>query len=110
MPGGNNGFSLTALEPADAPGGSVFSSAGIPDFTGGNPGEAGNVLGDVVTNSRGETAIRTPDGSIINPEGLQDVSSPSWFDLQRIAFVVIGVLLLVVGLAILAAPSASNAF
>lgn len=79
----------------------------------GNPPPTDGVAeGEIVTNSRGEQAVRYPDGSIgrteNDPENMRDVSAPTWFDLQRITFLVLGVFMVVIGLAFLAAPNASN--
>lgn len=43
-----------------------------------------------------------------NESGLTDVSSPSWLDFQRIAFLVLGVLFVVIGLTLLAVPKAET--
>lgn len=90
------GFILSAMEPPDAPPTDPYSSASTPDFGGPRmPGEFGGIvdgIGDAIggavnaANTAGETAQ----------------AAGEWFDLQRIGFLVLGIIFIGVGVVFIA--------
>lgn len=64
-----------------------------------------------------DTPVPADDPRVIESErrqqeqpefGMEDVSAPSWFDFQRIAYLVLGILFIVIGLTLLAMPKTDD--